>query len=269
MALEKVGVYRRWLEPIPQKDGKPIPKSQWPKKRRHCWIVRWCGTQQNKYGTLFKTRKEAEGHALDLQYRMNTGSADEPRKIMLRAFRLGDKQVMKGQGAYTTPYDHDRAFRFFEKFIGGSTVLSRIRPRHADAYVAHRLSTVPGVATVNKDICTLRRIFNLAIDPREYLPEGQNPFAKIKKMQNDLESNTVRRHPRMFGVDGTGSELLVARCALPGLWQRPSICRNTESNVERRRFCELDDRCCCQERIPTQSGLGSTKSQESHGSHVR
>jgi integrase len=34
---------------------------------------------------------------------------------------------------------------------------------------------------VNKDIGTLHRIFNLAIEPRGYLAEGQNPFAKIKK----------------------------------------------------------------------------------------
>ena len=34
---------------------------------------------------------------------------------------------------------------------------------------------------VNKYIRTLRLIFNLAIEPRGYLPEGQNPFAKMKE----------------------------------------------------------------------------------------
>lgn len=29
MAVEKVGVYRKWLEPVPKdENGKPIPKSQ-------------------------------------------------------------------------------------------------------------------------------------------------------------------------------------------------------------------------------------------------
>jgi len=60
-------------------------------------------------------------------------------------------------------------------------LLSKIKPRHAEAFIAHRLSTVPSVSTVNKDIRTLRRIFNLAIEPRGYLAEGQNPFTKIKK----------------------------------------------------------------------------------------
>jgi len=42
MAVEKIGLYRKWLESVPKdNDGKPIPKSQWPKKRRHNWIVRW------------------------------------------------------------------------------------------------------------------------------------------------------------------------------------------------------------------------------------
>jgi hypothetical protein len=37
------------------------------------------------------------------------------------------------------------------------------------------------VGTVNKDIRTLRRIFNLAIDPRGFLEDGQNPFARIRQ----------------------------------------------------------------------------------------
>lgn len=37
------------------------------------------------------------------------------------------------------------------------------------------------VSTVNKDIRTLKRVFNLAIEPRGYLNEGQNPFGKIRE----------------------------------------------------------------------------------------
>lgn len=36
-------------------------------------------------------------------------------------------------------------------------------------------------ATANKDIRTLKGIFNLAIEPRCYLAEGTNPFEKIKQ----------------------------------------------------------------------------------------
>jgi integrase len=181
MAIEKVGVYRKWLEPVPKKEGKPVPRSEWPKRRRYCWIVRWYGIDCKKYGKVFKTRKEAERHALDLQNRINSGKADKPQKITLQGFRLEHEQVMKGQVAYSTLYDQLRALRFFENFIGGSILMSKIKPRHAEAFVAHRLSIVSSIATVNKDIRTLQHIFNLAIEPRGYLIEGQNPFAKIKE----------------------------------------------------------------------------------------
>lgn len=188
--VEKVGVYRKWLEPVPEKKGRPILKSEWPKRRRFCWIVRWYGTNSKKYGKLFKTRKEAERYALDLQNRVNLGRADKPQEITLQGFRLEHEQVIKGQVAYATLYDQLRVLRFFENFIGGSILLSKVKPRNAEAFIAHRLSTVPSVSTVNKDIRTLRGIFNLAIEPRGYLMEGQNPFAKIK--ENKTTENEIR-----------------------------------------------------------------------------
>ena len=182
MAIEKVGVYRKWLGPVPKgKNGKPIPESEWPRKRRHRWIARWYGTNGKRYGKVFKTRKEAQRYASELQNSVCLGKADKPEKITLHKFRLEHEQVMKGQRSDATLDDQNRALRFFEKFIGESVLLSKIKPRHAEAFIAHRLSTVPSVSTVNKDIRTLRRIFNLAIEPRGYLPEGQNPFAKMKE----------------------------------------------------------------------------------------
>jgi len=59
--------------------------------------------------------------------------------------------------------------------------LTKIRPQNAEAFIASRLALGKTSATVNKDIGTLHRIFNLAIEPRGYLAEGQNPFAKLKK----------------------------------------------------------------------------------------
>lgn len=191
MAIEKVGVYRKWLEPVPKgKNGKPIPESEWPRKRRHRWIERWYGTNGQRYGKVFKTRKEAQKYASELQKRVCLGKADKPKKVTLHEFRLEHEQVMKGQVAYATLDDQNRVLRFFENFIGGSVLLSKIKPRQAEAFIAHRLSTVPSVSTVNKNIRTLKRIFNLAIEPRGYLPEEQNPFAKIKKRKTT--ENKVR-----------------------------------------------------------------------------
>lgn len=182
MAIEKVGVYRKWLVPVPKsKNGKPIPESEWPRKRRHRWIARWYGTNGQRYGKVFKTRKEAQRYASELQKRVCLGKADKPKKVTLHEFCLEHEQVMKGQVAYGTIQEHMRALKFFENYIGGSIMLSKIQPRNAEAFIAHRLASGCCPATANKDIGTLHRIFNLAIEPRGYLAEGQNPFAKIKK----------------------------------------------------------------------------------------
>lgn len=201
MAVEKVGVYHKWLGAVPKdKDGKPIPRSEWPKRRRYRWIVRWCGTNNKKYGKVFHKRKEAERYALELQTHVNLGRADGPRKVTIHEFIGEHEKVMRGQVAYATLKDHVRALRFFEKFIGESFLLSKIKPRHAEAFVAGRLSTVPSVATVNKDIRTLKSIFNLAIEPRGYLAKGQNPFAKIRERkitENEIRYVTVEEYHKL------------------------------------------------------------------------
>jgi len=201
MAVKKVGVYRKWLEPVPEdENGKPVPKSDWPKKRRHRWIVRWCDTNNKKKGEVFDTKREAERRRLELQARVNSGKADRPVKATIHEFIAEHEDVMKGQVAYATLKDHVRALRFFEKFIGSKFLLSKIKPRHAEAFIAHRLSTVPSVATVNKDIRTLKRIFNLAIEPRGYLAEDQNPFAKIKERkltESEIRYVTVEEYRKL------------------------------------------------------------------------
>ena len=181
MAIEKVGIYRRWLEPVPVENGRPIPKSQWPKKRRHSWTVRWFGTTGRRYSKDFKTKKLAEKFARDLDSKIKVAKQDRPIRITLAKFIQEHLNVMRGQVAYATLADQRRALRFFEKFIGGSVKLHEIQPRHSEAFVAERLASGLAVGTVNKDIRTLRRIFNLAIDPRGYLEDGQNPFARIRQ----------------------------------------------------------------------------------------
>jgi len=48
-------------------------------------------------------------------------------------------------------------------------------------HVAARLASGRRVATVNKEVRTLKAIFNLAIHPRGYLRPGQNAFAQIRQ----------------------------------------------------------------------------------------
>jgi integrase len=74
---------------------------------------------------------------------------------------------------------------------------AQLRKLVADQLASKEVS----IATVNKYIRTLRRIFNLAIEPRGYLAEGQNPFAKIKerkKTENPIRYVTVEEYHKLM-----------------------------------------------------------------------
>jgi hypothetical protein len=127
MAKEKVGIYRRWLEPVPVENGQPIPKSEWPAKRRHTWTVRWFGTTGKRYSKDFETKKLAERYARDLDGKIRVAKQDRPSRITLAEFIHEHLHVMRGQVAYATLMDQKRALTFFEKFIGGSVALQEIQ----------------------------------------------------------------------------------------------------------------------------------------------
>ena len=71
MATEKIGIYRRWLEPAPVINSVPVPRKQWPTKRRHCWEVRWFGKTGKRYSKSLKTKKLVEQFARKLQEDVN------------------------------------------------------------------------------------------------------------------------------------------------------------------------------------------------------
>jgi integrase len=182
MATEKVGVYRKYYGPVPtDKAGCPLPKSDWLKKRAFSWAVRWFSSDGKRYSKSFKTRKEADRYAKQIQACVDKGKPDKPQKITLGVFKSEHETIMKGQVADKTLKDHIRALKLFADHVGYNVLLAHINSRHAEFFVAERLAQGLAVATVNKDIRTLKGIFNLAIEPRGYLPEATNPFAKIKQ----------------------------------------------------------------------------------------
>jgi len=198
MATEKVGVYRKYHEPIPKdQSGQPLPKSQWLKKRAFRWAVRWFGSDGKRYSKSFETRKEAERFAEAKQSSVRNGRADPPQTITLKEFEAEHGRVMQGQVAPATLCDQMRALRMFIEHVGSNLVLRDIAPRHAESFIAARLASGKKVGTVNKDIRTLKRIFNLAIEPRGRLLPGNNPFKKIK--QRRISAKPVRYvAPREF-----------------------------------------------------------------------
>ena len=182
MAHLKVSINRNWYGKVPlDKKGNPIPQNLWPKRRKFSWEVRWYDSEGKRLSKSFKDRKEAYDYARKLQEKVNIGKADKCSKITLRDFALEHKKLMAGQVAHSTLKDQMRALDFFKEHIGDNILLEKITPRHAESFVSYRLNDGLAPATVNKDIRTLKSIFNLAIEPRGYLAEGTNPFEKIKQ----------------------------------------------------------------------------------------
>ena len=182
MAHTKVSVTRKYYGKVPQdRTGKPIPKNLWPRRRKFSWEVRWYDSEGKRLSKSFKDRKEAEEHTRKLQDKVNIGKADKPMQITLLDFIEEHKKLMKGQVAYSTLIDQKRTLNLFKNHVGGDAQLNKIHPRDAESFVASRFSKKLAPATVNKEIRTLRSIFNLAIEPRGYIAEGMNPFEKIKQ----------------------------------------------------------------------------------------
>jgi integrase len=181
MAYTRVSISRKWYGKVPlDRDGNPIPRNLWPKRRKFSWEVRWYGSEGKRYSKSFKDRKEACEHAKKMQEKVDNGRADKPREITLSKFIEEHEKVMVGQVAYSTLVEQSRALKFFSKYLGSDIQLSKITARDAEAFISYRLSQKLAPATVNKDISTLHGIFNLAIEPRAYLEKGMNPFSKIK-----------------------------------------------------------------------------------------
>ncbi len=181
MATIKVGVYRKWLEPVPNDaDGNPMPKELWNKNRRHNWAVRWVGNNGKRYGKIFKTKREAERFAHLTQEKVNKGKADRPKNITIKDFRIEHEKILKGQVSQSSYIEHRYTLRLFENFIGETKLLDKIHTCDAEAFIADKLASKKfAYATINKYHRTLKAIFNRAID-REYIDEGTNPFVKIK-----------------------------------------------------------------------------------------
>lgn len=206
MAHKKVSICRKWYGKIPlDRDGKPIPKNLWPKRRKYSWEVRWYSSEGKRYSKSFRDRKEAAEHAKSIQTQVDKGRADKPKRTTIEEFKQEHRRLMVGQVAHTTLKDQLRALRFFMEHVGSDTSLDQITPRDAEAFVAHRLSQGLKPSTVNKDIRTLRGVFNLAIEPRCYLAEGTNPFRKIR------ERKTAIQPPRYVPPEDLQKVLLVSK----------------------------------------------------------
>jgi len=196
MAHTKVSIVRKWYGKVPlDRTGKPIPRDLWPKRRKYSWEVRWYSSEGKRYSKSFKERKEAVKAARAIQEKVDKGKRDKPRRVTLANFIKEHGKVMVGQVAHTTLKEHLRALGLLAEHIGQRTMLERVSPRDAESFVASRLASGLAIGSVNRDIRTLKGMFNVAIEPRGYLAEGANPFAKIK------ERRTVAKPPKYVSLE--------------------------------------------------------------------
>lgn len=153
MATEKVGVYRKYHGPIPtDRTGKPLPKSEWPKKRAFRWAVRWFGQEGNRYSKSFKTRKEAERYALEKQSKINNGKTDPPPQISLEQYFQEHQELMKGNVAPGTLYLQLTAIKLLADHVGWSCHMRRITSRDIERFRAARLRTGISPSSANREL---------------------------------------------------------------------------------------------------------------------
>ena len=183
MATTKVGVYRKYHGPIPtDRSDRPLPKSEWSRKRPFRWAVRWFDENGKRYSKSFKARKEAERFAEEEQSEVRDGKASPPAGVSLMEFTemyLGIRSDL----AKRTREEHSRTLRFLQDRLGRRRPIGKITPIDARSFISwYRQRQRKGVpvssATVNKILRECRRMFREAVDCHLI---RSNPFEGIRQ----------------------------------------------------------------------------------------
>jgi hypothetical protein len=180
MATTRVGIYRKYHGPVPAgPDGSPLSRAEWVKHRVHTWSVRWFGTDGKRYSKSFDTRKEADRFAETKQSEVRENKADPPPKVTLREFYEEHCRVIKGSVAATTLVMQEAVLALLAESVGWDRSMERIASRDIERFRSERLGTGISVASANRDLRMLKRIFNLAVQ-RGYLRPGGNPVPRSR-----------------------------------------------------------------------------------------
>ena len=197
MAHKKVGVYRKYLEPVPvDSDGQKIPEANWPKKRRFCWVARWFCDGGKRHSRSFGTKSKALSFAVKVQAQLQEARLHRRPRISLQQFCCEHAELMEGNVAPGTLKIHLATLKLLAGYLGTEYLIADIAPRDIEKFRAERLRTGIAKGTANRDLKTLKRLFNLAI-LRRYLSKGSNLCDGIAM----LKVGSVRRQvigPQVF-----------------------------------------------------------------------
>ncbi len=178
MATTKIGIYRKYIGPVPKDGaGHPVPKSQWPDKRPHKWVARWFGSDGKRYSKRFETRKEANRFAEARQQDVRTGRGDPPARMTLEQFYDEHAKLGRATLKRSSLQVHLATLARFAEHVGWKQDLRRVRQVDIEGYLAERAKTV-AAPTRKKELKALMRLFNIAID-RGHLAKGANPCDSI------------------------------------------------------------------------------------------
>lgn len=183
MSNRKVGVYRKYLGPIPlDSSGKRLGKDKWPRNRASCWVARWTDPEGRRHSRSFVTKRDAVAFACEKQNQIeNTLVAGLPA-ISLKEFYTEHSQLMRGNVAARTLAIHLATIELLADCLGWDRSVAGITVRDIERFRAGRLATGIAAGTANKDLNVLRRVFNLAI-LRGYLAKDTNPCNGIPKLK--------------------------------------------------------------------------------------
>ena len=175
MANKRVGVYRKYMEPVPlDLSGRPMAKDNWPKRRRFCWVARWFSAAGKRHSRNFQTKSQAQAFAAQKQVEIQNAHAAGLTDISLQDFCNEHQQLAEGSVAARTLSLHLATLRMLAMSVGWERSLRTITARDIEAFRASRLASGLSAGTVNKDLTILKRLFNLAI-LRGYLSKDTNP----------------------------------------------------------------------------------------------
>ena len=121
-------------------------------------------------------KRKAERQRVEKELNLQRGIID-PQKIRLTAFLKDSLERTTGQVKNSTLTQHDIAMRHFIDIVGNIN-LADVRYKHGEQFIQHRLDEVPSPATVNKEIRSIKRLFNLAVKRGQI---EMNPFQHLAK----------------------------------------------------------------------------------------
>ena len=183
----KVLLLRRWKGKVPKdKDGNPIPRELWPRRRACVYLCRWWAQSHDgkprRMSKRFAERAPAEAFQAELQAKLD--KAPEARKLPkaltldqfieeYAALRIGPRgQRLRPKTLESSLY----VLKGFAAHVGGDRVLAKITAADAARYFGHLHDRGLSDSSVNLHRRTLKSAFGTAVRQLHYLPT--NPLAE-------------------------------------------------------------------------------------------